>query len=116
MFHDLKIVGNDDIGKVELLLEVFEKIQDLSPDGNIQRRNRLIEDDAFRHHRKRPCDGNALALPSAELMRILHSRLNGKSGELQQLLRSFYALLFADTTLDQHRFGDDFPHAHTGAE
>ena len=48
MFHDLKIVGNDDIGKVELLLEVFEKIQDLSPDGNIQRRNRLIEDDAFR--------------------------------------------------------------------
>jgi hypothetical protein len=75
MLHHAEIVGNEKERKVEFSLQVFQEVQDLGPNGNVQGRNRFITDDrfgVFRYHSPHESAGNAdsLPLPAAELVGI----------------------------------------------
>lgn len=48
VLYDLEVVGDEQISEIELLLQVYEQIDDLSLHGHIERRDRLIGDDKFR--------------------------------------------------------------------
>ena len=43
MFHDRKIMRDEDIGEAEFRLEIDKQVQNLGLDGDIQSRNRLIQ-------------------------------------------------------------------------
>ena len=60
---DGEIMRDEEIGKIELFLELLEQIEHLSLDGDIQGRNRFVADDEFGIERQRA--GNADALPLA---------------------------------------------------
>ena len=44
MLHHGKVMGDEEIGKPQLFLELLQQIDYLSLDGDIQRRNRLVTD------------------------------------------------------------------------
>jgi len=67
--HHGKVVGDEQVGQRELLLQLLKKIDDLGLDGNVQSGYRLVGDDELGPHGQRPGQPNALPLPSAEFVR-----------------------------------------------
>ena len=72
MSHHGQIVGNQNQRQRKAFLEVLQEVQDLGLDGQIQSRNRLIENQQFRLHRESPGDPEALPLAAAELVGETH--------------------------------------------
>src|SRR5882672_1313143 len=71
VFHHGEIVRDEDEREVHLAGELREEIDDLRLDGNIERAHRFVGHDKLRLDGERAGDGDALALPSGEFVRIL---------------------------------------------
>ena len=70
MLDDGQVVGDEEVGQAELLLEVVEQVEDLALDRDVERADRLVADDELRVERQRPGDADALALAAGELVRV----------------------------------------------
>src|SRR3989338_8683333 len=70
MLDHPEIVRNKEIGKMHLLLELLEEIDNLGLNRDIQGGDRLIGNDELRIHGQRPGDADPLPLTAAELMGI----------------------------------------------
>ena len=66
---DRQIVGDEDVGEAELLLQVGEQVEDLGLDRDVQGRDRLVADDQLRLERQGPGHADPLPLPAGELSR-----------------------------------------------
>ena len=62
MLHHTKVVGNEEVGQPKLILKLFQQIDDLSLDRDIERRDRLIADHKLGFDRECTGDTNTLAL------------------------------------------------------
>ena len=62
MLHDAEVVGDEQIGEAELLLEILQQVDDLGLDRDVQRRDGLVADDQLGLERERSCDADPLAL------------------------------------------------------
>ncbi len=69
VFHHRKVVGDEQIGKAELVLQVLQQVNDLGLDRYVERGDRLIENEQARLQRQCPRDADALLLPTRELAR-----------------------------------------------
>ncbi len=67
---DADVVGDEDVGEAELLLEVVEQVDDLSADRDVEGGDRLVGDDQLRVQRQRPGDPDPLPLAAGELVRV----------------------------------------------
>ena len=81
-----EIVGDADVTQSVRLLQIDKQVGNLTLDRKIESLEHFIKDENFRLERECACDGEALTLPSAKLMRqtmfplcrnanILHSSL-----------------------------------------
>ena len=67
---DAEVVRNKNHGEAEVLLKLFDEIENLRLDRDIQRGDWFIRDDELGFRRQRPGDGNALTLATRKLVRI----------------------------------------------
>ena len=65
-----QIVCDEQIGEMKFILQIHKNVQDLSLNGHIQSRYRLICYDKFRLDRQRPGYADALTLTAGKLVRI----------------------------------------------
>ena len=65
-----QVVGDEDVGQAQLVLQVVEQVDDLGPDGHVQGRDRLVGDDQPGIQGQGPGHADALALPAGELVRV----------------------------------------------
>ena len=72
VFDHGKIVGDEDIGQVQLLLDVLHQVEYLRLNGHIQRRDRLIADEQVGADAQRAGNAQALALAAGKLVRKAH--------------------------------------------
>ena len=70
VLDDGEVVGDEQVGQAELLLEVVEQVQHLALDRHVEGGDRLVADDELRVERERPGDPDALALAAGELVRV----------------------------------------------
>ena len=70
VLDDREVVGDEQVGQAELLLEVVEQVQDLALDRHVERRDGLVADDELGVEGERPGDADALALAARELVRV----------------------------------------------
>ena len=68
--HHGEIVGDEQVANAKFLVELGQQSQYLGTNGNVERRYWLIENDDRRTQDEGPCNGDSLALPAGELMRI----------------------------------------------
>ena len=80
-----QVVGDEQVGQAELLLQVLQQVEDLRLDRDVQRRDRLVADDQLRVQRQRAGDADALPLAAAEGVRVAAHVLRAQPDELQQL-------------------------------
>ena len=84
--HDRQVVGDEEIGHAELVLQVLEQVDDLGLHGDVERGDRLVADDDLRLEGERAGDPDALALAAGELVRIPVHVVGVEADALQQLL------------------------------
>ena len=61
---------DEDVGQVELALEILQQVEDLRLHRDVERRDRLVADDQLRLERERARDADPLALAAGELVRV----------------------------------------------
>ena len=67
---DAEVVRDQQVGEAELVLQLAEQVDDLGLDRDVERRDRLVEDDQPRPQRQRPGDPDPLPLAARELVRV----------------------------------------------
>ena len=80
-----QVVGDEDDGQPEALLEVLQQPQHLSLDHDVQRGGRLVGDQQARLAGEREADEDALALAAGELVRVVARAARRQADELQKL-------------------------------
>ena len=83
---DADVVGDEEVGEAELVLEVVEQVDDLRLDRDVEGGDRLVGDDQLRLQRQRPGDPDPLPLAAGELVREAVVVLGGEADPLEQLL------------------------------
>ena len=68
MAHHRQVMADEDIGHVQLLLELGHQIDNLGLDGHVQGGDNLVADDEFGAQGQGPGDGDPLALAAGELV------------------------------------------------
>jgi len=84
MFHDVKVVGDEQIAQPELFLKVAQEVDDLRLDGNVEGANRLIGHDEARGDGKSARDADTLTLAAGELVGIAPHVLGSQANPLEQ--------------------------------
>ena len=81
-----EIVRDEQIGEVELLLQLDQEIEDLGLDRDVERRDRLVEHDDPRPQHQRAGDRDALALAAREHVRVARVVLGAQAHPRQHVL------------------------------
>ena len=80
-----QVVGDEDVGQTHLLLKLFQQVQDLRLDGDVQGGDWLVTDDKLGLHGQSPGDADALAAASVQLMGVGVEQPGGQPHGLHQL-------------------------------
>jgi len=70
MFDDAQVMGNKKVGKTKFYLKIFQQVNDLGLNGNVQSGHGLVTNDHFGVEAQSPGNADALPLTAAELMGI----------------------------------------------
>ena len=68
--HDREVVGDEQIGELELLLQLGQQVQHLGADRHVERRHRLVQDEDLGAQHQGTRNGDALALAAREHVRV----------------------------------------------
>ena len=69
--HDAEVVRNEERAQAALDLQGLEEVEHLRLNGDVERARGLVADEEFGLGRHGAGDGNALALPAREFVRVL---------------------------------------------
>ena len=87
--HHGKVVGNKKVGQIEFFLELFQQVDYLGLNRNIQGRNRFITDNEIRIQCQSPGDANPLALSTGKFVGVALDEKWIQAHQIEQLLHSF---------------------------
>ena len=114
--HRGKVVGDQQIREVVLLLQVDQEVHDLGADRDVERRYRLVQDDQLGVQRKRTGDADALALAARELVRVQVRLVRVQPDLCEQVAYTLRDLGLRHRRRDLHRLADDRTHPHPGVQ
>jgi hypothetical protein len=93
--HHREVVGDEEVGEVELGLEVLEQVDDLGLDRDVEGGDRLVADDQLGVEGEGAGDADALPLAAAELVRVAVVEVGVQADHPEQLLDPGVLLLAA---------------------
>jgi hypothetical protein len=65
---DREVVRDEEVGECKVALEIFEQIEDLRLNRDVEGRDRFVADDQLRVERKRAGDADPLSLAAGEFV------------------------------------------------
>ena len=83
--HHREVVGDDEVGEPELVLQLLEQVEHLRLHRDVERGDRLVGHDQLRVDRQRPGDADPLPLAAGELVGVLRQRDRRQADRGQQL-------------------------------
>ena len=78
-------MGDEDVGKLILFLQLIQKLQNLGLNGHVQGRNRLVADNQLGIDGQGPGDADSLPLAAGKLIGIPGHIVPGQVDRLQQI-------------------------------
>ena len=78
-----EVVGNEQVGEPEPLLQILEKVDDLGLDRHVERGDRFVADDELGLEGEGAGDADALALAAGELVRVSVRKARAQSHRVQ---------------------------------
>ena len=114
--HNAQVMADEQIGQPPFPLKRPQEIDDLHLHGHVQRACRLIQHHQFRAEDHRTGNGNALALPAREFMRVA-SHGSGVQADLGHDVCHHLPFVAARLhPVHAQTFGDDLFHRHPGRQ
>ena len=111
MVYDRQVVADEQVGQAQIVLQVAHQVEDLGLDRYVERRGRLVAQDQVGPARQCPGDGDALALPAGEFVRVLFAVGAAQADLFEQRVDLPDRLAgVAGDTEGSDRFGNDVPH------
>ena len=105
-----EIVGDEDVGQVELVLDVLEQIDHLGLHRHIEGGHRLVTDDDARVEGQGPGHPDPLPLPARELVGVAVDVVGVEPHQLQELANPVSHLVLGEqAAVDRPGLGDDVP-------
>ena len=95
---------------------MLQLVHDLRPDGHVQGRDRFIQHNQARIGCQSPGNGDALALPAAELVRKQTRHVRLQPDQLQHVRHALLQGVAGESSVDLQGFGDDIAHPHAWTE
>src|SRR5207253_9347209 len=111
-----EVMRDEEIGELQLLLQVHQQIDDLRLNRHVQRRHRLVEDDERGTECERASQADSLTLTSAELMRIALEVRRVEADEMKELGDPLAPPPAVAQAVDDERLLDDLSRAHARIE
>lgn len=109
--HHGKVMGNEQNGAARFLLNVFEQVDHLRLNGNVQRTDGLVGNNELRPHNQGPGDAHALTLAAGQLVRIAVGVFDGQPYFFEHGIDHFLPFrLGGGHVMDVNAFGDDVHH------
>ena len=106
-----QVVRNEEVGQAEVSLQRLEQVDDLRADGDVERRDRLVEQHHLRVQRERARKADALALATRKLVREPVCVLGAEADCAQQLVDALTAVEAVEG-VDAEWLGDDLADRH----
>jgi hypothetical protein len=100
-------VGDEEVCELEVGLEVFEQVDDLGLDRDVERRHRLVADDEVRVEREGAGEADPLALTAGKLMRVPRGCIGREPDDLEQLAHTPRGVLLAGDAVHPQRLPHD---------
>src|SRR5947209_2594037 len=116
LLHHRHVVGDKEIGQVEVVLQILEQIEDLRLDRNVERRHRFVGDDQLWPKRKGACDADPLPLSAAEFVREPAPILPAQADDFKQLTDDALPFMGRADAVDEQSLADDLPYRHPWIE
>ena len=111
--HHREVVGDEDVGEPQLVLEVLHQVHHLRLHRHVERRDRLVADDDLGVQGQAAGDADALALTTGELVRVAVDVLRVEAHQVDELLDARRPLAAGEHVgVDAERLGDDVAHRH----
>ena len=107
---DREVVGDEQVGQPEVVLEALEQVDDLRLDRHVEGADRLVADDQVGLHGERPGDPDPLPLAAAELVRVALDEGRIQAHELEQLRDPRGPRPAGGEMVDAQRLGEDLAH------
>ena len=114
--HHRQVVGDEQVGQAQLLLQIVQQVEDLGPDRDVQRRDRLIGDHESRVEDQRPGDVDPLPLATGERVRVAPHVLRWQPDPAEHLRDPVLKLGTAGDAVRPERIADDLQQRHPGVE
>ena len=116
MLHHGQVVGDEEIGKLILLLQLLEKVYDLRLDRHVQRRYRLVADHELRVQSKGPGNADALPLSAGELVGVAVLVEGLQAAAVHDPVYVVVELILRHELMLPHRLADDLAHGKPGGQ
>src|SRR6476469_8242906 len=107
MTNYAEIMGDEDVGEPELVLEVLEQVDDLRLNRYVKGRDRLVGDDQLWAQGQCPCDPDPLPLATRELVRVSVVVLRREPDPVHQFLDRAAELLSGAEAVQLNRVAND---------
>src|SRR5215470_4213486 len=114
--HHAEVVGDEDVGEAEALLQVDQQLQDLRADGDVERGDRLVEDDQLGLQDEGAGDRQPLALAAAELVGKAVELVRLQADDLEHAARLVAALAARADAVEAQRLRQVGADAHARIE
>ncbi|MCY1237838.1 hypothetical protein D9M72_505500 [compost metagenome] len=100
-------MADEDVGQLELVLQIGEQVQDLCLNRKVERRYRLVEHQQLRVQHQRARNGDTLALATGEHVRVAVEVQVGETDLLQHRHRPIATLVGGRIGIDDQRLHQD---------
>ena len=97
---DREVVGDEQVGQAEPVLEPLEQVDDLGLDRHVEGADRLVGHDEVGLQGERPGDADPLALAAGELVRVAVGVVGVEADRRQQLADPLAALVLRAHAVD----------------
>jgi hypothetical protein len=115
--HDGEVMSDEEVGQFEFVLEVFEEVENLGLDADVEGANGFVTDEEFGLDGEGAGDADALALAAAEFVRIPAGGVGWEADFFEEIGDGFLAFIAGQgAKVDGEGFIDDGTDLHAGVE
>ena len=117
VLHDAHVVGDEQVGQAQFLLQVHEEVEDLGLDGDVQGRDRLVADDELGVEGEGAGDADPLAPAAVQFVGVGVGVAPGQAHQVHEVGGPVVGLGPGPVqAVDEHELGDDLQHGLAGVE
>ena len=98
---DGEVVGDEQAGEPDLVLQLLEQVEHPRLHGHVERRRRLVGDQQLRPEGQGPGDADTLTLAAGQLVGIAVAQIPGEMHLIEQILDALAQLLALGDLLQQ---------------